>query len=87
MFRAPNNPVFALNRSFAGGSPHPAAEENFPLCIQAKKGCIELLAMPRKSNLIDGFVKLENAFPSEIAAEVRAILWRTFDCDPDARKT
>jgi hypothetical protein len=35
----------------------------------------------------DGFVKLENAFPSEIAAEARAILWRAVDCDPEDRTT
>ena len=35
----------------------------------------------------DGFVKFENAFPSEIAAEARAILWRAVDCDPDDTKT
>jgi hypothetical protein len=35
----------------------------------------------------DGFVKLENAFPSEIAAEARAILWHATGCDPDDRKT
>jgi hypothetical protein len=35
----------------------------------------------------DGFVKFENAFPSEIAAEARAILWRATGCDPDDRAT
>ena len=35
----------------------------------------------------DGFVKFENAFSSEIAAEARAILWRAVDCDPDDTKT
>jgi hypothetical protein len=34
-----------------------------------------------------GFVKLENAFSSEIAAEARAILWRAIDCDPEDRTT
>ena len=34
-----------------------------------------------------GFVKLENAFPSETAAEARAILWSATGCDPDDRKT
>ena len=34
-----------------------------------------------------GFVKLENAFPSETAAEARAILWSATGCDPEDRKT
>ena len=34
-----------------------------------------------------GFVKLENAFPSETAAEARAILWSATGCDPDNRET
>jgi len=34
-----------------------------------------------------GFVKLENAFPSELAAEARAILWSATGCDPDNRTT
>ena len=35
----------------------------------------------------DGFVKMENAFPPETAAEVRAILWRAVGCNPDDRNT
>jgi hypothetical protein len=35
----------------------------------------------------DGFVKLENAFPPEIAVAARAILWRAVDCDPEDRTT
>jgi len=35
----------------------------------------------------DGFVKLETAFPSEIAAEGRAILWSATGCDPEDRRT
>src|SRR3954468_20189049 len=31
----------------------------------------------------DGFVKVEQAFPDEVAAECRAILWRDTGCDPD----
>jgi len=34
-----------------------------------------------------GFVKLENAFPKEIAAEAREILWREAGCDPEDRRT
>jgi hypothetical protein len=35
----------------------------------------------------DGFVKLERAFPGELASEVRAILWKDTGCDPDDRST
>ena len=35
----------------------------------------------------DGFVRIENAFPSEIAAQARAILWRDTGCDPDDSST
>ncbi|HEY1897240.1 MAG TPA: phytanoyl-CoA dioxygenase family protein [Terracidiphilus sp.] len=35
----------------------------------------------------DGFVKLENAFSRETAAEARAILWREVGCEPDDPKT
>ena len=35
----------------------------------------------------DGFVKLENAFPSEVAAAARAILCRAAGVDPDDRTT
>jgi hypothetical protein len=41
----------------------------------------------REQFVHDGFVKLENAFPLEIAAEARAILWSATGCDPDNRKT
>jgi hypothetical protein len=41
----------------------------------------------REQFVHDGFVKLENAFPSEIAAEARAILWSATGCDPDNRRT
>lgn len=34
-----------------------------------------------------GFVKLEGAFPREIAAEARRILWREIGCDPEDRRT
>lgn len=34
----------------------------------------------------DGFIKIENAFPQEVADECRAILWKSSQCDPlDAR--
>jgi len=35
----------------------------------------------------DGFVKLEDAFPSETAAEARVILWEAAGCDPGDRRT
>ena len=41
----------------------------------------------RKQFVHDGFVKLENAFSRETAAEARAILWREIGCDPDDPKT
>src|ERR1700738_1867911 len=31
----------------------------------------------------DGFVKIEGAFPKEIAAQARSILWKDTSCDPD----
>src|SRR5688572_29895283 len=31
----------------------------------------------------DGFVKIEDAFPSEVADECRAILWQVTQCDPN----
>lgn len=35
----------------------------------------------------DGFVRLDHAFPSELAAEARSILWRETGCNPDDRTT
>ena len=31
----------------------------------------------------DGFVKIEQAFPAETAAQARAVLWRETGCDPE----
>jgi len=31
----------------------------------------------------DGFVKIERAFPKEIAAQARSILWKDTGSDPD----
>jgi hypothetical protein len=31
----------------------------------------------------DGFLKIDDAFPRELADEARAILWRDTGCDPD----
>ena len=35
----------------------------------------------------DGFVRLDNAFPRQLADEGRAILWRDTGCDPNDSKT
>lgn len=35
----------------------------------------------------EGFVKVERAFPRELADEARAILWNDTGCDPDDRTT
>ncbi len=32
---------------------------------------------------VDGFIRIERAFPRELAAEARAILWKDTGCDPD----
>jgi len=41
----------------------------------------------RKQFLRDGFLKLEGAFPREIADQAREILWRETGCDPRNPKT
>ncbi len=35
----------------------------------------------------DGFIRIDHAFPAEIAAEARAILWRDTGCDQQDRTT
>lgn len=35
----------------------------------------------------DGYIKIENAFPTEVANECRAILWKATQCDPDNSDT
>lgn len=35
----------------------------------------------------DGFIKIEQAFPRELADEARAILWKDLGCDPDDPST
>lgn len=42
-----------------------------------------LTAAQVSSFIADGFVRLDNAFPRELADEGRAILWRATGCDPD----
>ncbi len=37
--------------------------------------------------IADGFVRIDNAFPADIAAEGRRILWRETGCDPDRPET
>src|SRR5215470_13496182 len=41
----------------------------------------------REQFVRDGFVKLDHAFPSELAAQARSILWRETGCDPEDRST
>lgn len=42
------------------------------------------LTVAQIDNFIDqGFIKIENAFSSEVADECRAILWKATQCDPD----
>jgi hypothetical protein len=54
----------------------------------AKKMVNRVLSDAQREQFVhDGFVKLENAFPSEIAAEARAILWSATGCDPENRET
>ena len=35
----------------------------------------------------EGFVRVDNAFPEEVADECRRILWKATQCDPDDRST
>jgi len=35
----------------------------------------------------DGFVRIDNAFPRDLAEQARAILWRDTGCDPDDPRT
>src|SRR4051812_41106352 len=41
----------------------------------------------RQQFVRDGFVRIDCAFPAEVAAEVRAILWRDTGCDSEERTT
>lgn len=49
--------------------------------------CRVLSDAQRKQFVRGGFVKLEGAFPREIAAEARRILWREIGCDPEDPRT
>jgi len=45
---------------------------------------MEKLSENQLSNFInEGFIKLDNAFPTAIANDCRAILWKASGCDPD----
>lgn len=46
-----------------------------------------LTDLQQEQFLRDGFVKLDNAFSAETAAEARAILWRDTGCDPNNSTT
>src|SRR5215204_3171431 len=35
----------------------------------------------------DGFIKIERAFPRDVAEQARAILWKDTGCDPQDRAT
>jgi hypothetical protein len=37
--------------------------------------------------MADGFVRIDHAFPRELAEQGRAIIWRDLPCDPDDRTT
>ena len=41
----------------------------------------------REQFVHDGFVRLDHAFASELAAQARSILWRETGCDPEDRST
>lgn len=45
--------------------------------------CPRLGAADIERFIADGFVRIDNAFPTELAADCRAILWRATGCDPD----
>lgn len=47
----------------------------------------ELSTEQISSFIDDGYVKVEKAFPSEVAAACRAILWKTTPCDPENPST
>jgi len=49
---------------------------------------MEKLTTEQISSFINnGFLKIENAFSAEIAADCRAILWKATQCDPDNPET
>jgi len=46
-----------------------------------------LTGQHREQFVRDGFVRLDHAFPSELAAQARSILWHETGCDPEDRTT
>ena len=49
---------------------------------------VKHLSTAQINNFIDqGFISIDQAFPTEIADECRAILWKTTNCDPDDTST
>src|SRR6266481_8948426 len=51
---------------------------------ERKMGCpIALVTRKSIASLKAGFVKIEGAFPKEIAAQARSNLWKDTGCDPD----
>lgn len=46
-----------------------------------------LTAAQIESFIVDGFVRIDEAFPREVADECRAILWTATGCDPDDSST
>ncbi|SFD78592.1 Phytanoyl-CoA dioxygenase (PhyH) [Nannocystis exedens] len=52
--------------------------------MTAHDNCPRALGDADIENFIrDGFVRIDHAFPREVADEARAILWRATGCDPD----
>lgn len=49
---------------------------------------MDQLTQSQLSNFVDeGFIRLDNAFPTALADECRAILWKASQCDPDKPDT
>jgi hypothetical protein len=46
-----------------------------------------LTSIQIKQFIEEGFVRVDNAFPAEVAAEVRSILWKDMDVDPSDPST
>jgi len=46
-----------------------------------------LTAAQREQFVLEGFVRINHAFPPEVAAEARAILWQDTGCDPSDPST
>src|SRR5437764_10310258 len=55
--------------------------------MQAAGGDYVLSEAEKAQFVGEGLVKLECAFPVEIAREARAILWQATGCDPEDRTT